>query len=60
MGALSRAHAPRRVLDAEVWGDIPAEDDATLYPSDHAAVRTTLEISQAANFGDAPPDFFPQ
>jgi hypothetical protein len=33
-----------RVLDAKVYGAQPAEHDKTLYASDHAAVKATLEV----------------
>ncbi|EFN51824.1 expressed protein [Chlorella variabilis] len=33
-----------RVLDAEVYGLEPAEHDATLFPSDHAAVKATIQL----------------
>ena len=35
-----------RVLDAEVHGLEPSPTDKTLFPSDHAAVKATLEISR--------------
>lgn len=37
----------RRVLSAEVHGLQPAAHDKTLFPSDHAAVKATLELTRA-------------
>jgi len=34
-----------RVLSAEVHGLQPAAHDKTLYPSDHASVKATLQVS---------------
>ena len=39
---------PRRVLSADVYGLEPAPHDKTLFPSDHAALKATLEITRAA------------
>jgi hypothetical protein len=36
------------VLSAELHGDRPAPDDATLYPSDHVAIRARLRVSRLA------------
>lgn len=47
--------APRtscRVLSAEVFGLQPAAHDKTLYPSDHAAVKATLEVSRREVLAD--------
>lgn len=38
-----------RVLDAEVYGLEPAEHDATLFPSDHAAVKATIQVSRSGS-----------
>lgn len=35
-----------RVLAAEVHGLQPAAHDKTLFPSDHAAIKATLEVSR--------------
>lgn len=35
-----------RVLSAEVHGLQPAAHDKTLFPSDHAAIKATLEVSR--------------
>ena len=34
------------MLSAEVHGLAPAPHDKTLFPSDHAAVKATLEVSR--------------
>lgn len=41
-----------RVLSAEVYGLQPAAHDKTLYPSDHAAVKATLEVSRKEVLAD--------
>lgn len=41
-----------RVLSAEVHGLEPAAHDKTLYPSDHAAVKATLEVSRKEVLAD--------
>lgn len=48
---LRRASPPplthtHRVLSAEVHGLQPAAHDKTLFPSDHAAIKATLEVSR--------------
>jgi hypothetical protein len=35
-----------RVMDAQVFGDRPDPKDDTLYPSDHAAVKVTLQLER--------------
>lgn len=37
-----------RVTDAAVWGKEPSPRDKTLFPSDHAAVKASLEIRRRA------------
>lgn len=48
-----RRRAPCSVLAAEVHGLEPAQHDATLFPSDHAAVKATIRVTrqQAAATG---------
>ncbi|KAI7843384.1 hypothetical protein COHA_002982 [Chlorella ohadii] len=41
-----------KVLSAEVHGLEPAAHDKTLYPSDHAAVKATLEVSRKEVLAD--------
>jgi endonuclease/exonuclease/phosphatase family metal-dependent hydrolase len=36
--------AVRRVREVGIFGDEPASDDNTLYPSDHVGLLTTLEV----------------
>jgi endonuclease/exonuclease/phosphatase family metal-dependent hydrolase len=36
---------PATVLDTRLWADRPAADDATLFPSDHVGIATTVEIA---------------
>ncbi len=33
-----------RILSAELKGALPAADDPTLFPSDHIAIKVSLEI----------------
>ncbi len=35
-----------RVVAADVCGDVPAPHDKTLYPSDHAALKVTVEVER--------------
>lgn len=35
-----------RVMDAQVFGDRPDPKDSTLFPSDHAAVKVTLQLER--------------
>lgn len=35
-----------KVLDAQVHGNVPDPKDPTLFPSDHAAVKVTLQIEK--------------
>ena len=37
---------PRRVLSAEVHGLEPAANDKSLFPSDHAAVKATIQLAR--------------
>ena len=37
---------PRRVLSAEVYGLLPAAHDKSLFPSDHAAVKATIQLAR--------------
>jgi hypothetical protein len=40
------------VLSADVYGLQPAAHDKTLFPSDHAAVKATLEVSRKEVLAD--------
>eukprot|EP00884_Botryococcus_braunii_P018804 jgi/Botrbrau1/5607/Bobra.97_2s0030.1 len=40
-----------RAVAAEVWGNEPAPHDATLYPSDHAALKVTVEVQHIPSSG---------
>ena len=44
--ALPAPPLPRRVLSAEVHGLQPAAHDKSLYPSDHAAVKATIQLAR--------------
>eukprot|EP00854_Cymbomonas_tetramitiformis_P011091 gene11091-13109_t len=54
------AHGAIRLIpvEASLAGDRPAEDDQTLFPSDHYAVVTTIEVHHQAGIvpSIAPPD----
>jgi hypothetical protein len=41
-----------KVLSADVYGLQPAAHDKTLFPSDHAAVKATLEVSRKEVLAD--------